>query len=256
MQKTAIPSIEFSVENHIGVLTVNRPQVRNALNLEGMIDFAAAIEQAYADPDLHVLIVTGAGKTFISGGDLSDLHGYNTEDDARRMITLMGNALNSLSDLPCITIAAMEGAARGGGVEVALACDWRVMADDADLGFVQIRLGLTTGWGGAARLMQLVGYARALDLLTSGHVISASEAYYRGIVTHLAQSGDTLQTAIRMGEALAQHDPAAVRAYKRILKAAEHSQDAAQRIERNAFPRLWTAETHVNAVEIFLRRRS
>src|SRR5258708_40108907 len=98
-----------------------------------MIDFTAAIEQAYADPDLHVLIVTGAGKTFISGGDLSDLHGYNTEDDARRIITLMGNALNSLSELPCITIAAMYGAARRGGLEVALASDCRGLAADADM---------------------------------------------------------------------------------------------------------------------------
>ena len=112
MQKTAIPSIEFSVENHIGVLTVNRPQVRNALNLEGMIDFAAAIEQAYADPDLHVLIVTGAGKTFISGGDLSDLHGYNTEDDARRMITSSISVESSFPSVRCInsrmTIAPMS----------------------------------------------------------------------------------------------------------------------------------------------------
>jgi enoyl-CoA hydratase len=256
MQKIAVPSIEFTIDNHIGILTVNRPEVRNALHLEAMTDFAAAIEQAETDPDLHVLIITGAGKTFISGGDLGELQGYNTEEDARRMIALMGDALNRLSNLPCITIAAMEGTARGGGVEIALACDWRVIADDADLGFVQIRLGLTTGWGGAARLMQLIGYARALDLLTSGHVISASEAYYHGIVTHLARSGETVHTAIRMGEALMQHDPAAVRAYKRILKATQRSTAEAQNFEREEFPKLWAAEAHVHAVENFLRRKS
>jgi enoyl-CoA hydratase/carnithine racemase len=248
-------AIEFNLHNQIGILTVNRPTVRNALNWEAMADFAAAIEQAHATPDLRALIVTGAGRAFISGGDVAELHDYKTEDDGRRMITLMGDALNRLAELPCITIAAQEGPARGGGCEVALACDWWVAAEDADIGFVQIRLGLTTGWGGAVRLFQLVGYARALDLLTLGRVISATEAHDLGIVTHLTPPDKPLQSALNFADALTQYDSVAMRVYKRILKAAHPSLAEAQAIERAEFPKLWVAEAHVKAVEKFLAER-
>jgi enoyl-CoA hydratase len=247
-----MPSIEFNIHNDIAVLTVNRPEVRNALNLQAMTDFAAAVEQAHTLPNLHALIVTGAGKAFISGGDLAELHDANTEADALNMITLMGDALDRLEALPCITIAAIEGPARGGGCEVALACDWRVAAEDADLGFVQVRLGLTTGWGGAARLARIVGYARALDLLTLGRVITASEAQHLRIITHLAPPDEALKAAIDIADALSQHDPQAVRAYKRILNTIRGSLAEANAVEREEFPKLWVAEAHTKAVEEFL----
>src|SRR5437773_2481296 len=108
-------AIEFNIHNRIGLLTVNRPEVRNALNWEAMAEFAAAIEQAYTIPDLVALIVTGSGKAFISGGDVVELHEYTTEADAARMSKRMGDALDRLAALPCLTLAAMEGPARGGG---------------------------------------------------------------------------------------------------------------------------------------------
>ena len=247
-----MPAIEFNIHNHIGILTVNRPEVRNALNWEAMADFATAVERAYATPSLQALILTGAGKAFISGGDVAELRDHNTKADARRMNTLMTEALNRLADLPCVTIAAMEGPTRGGGCEAALACDWRVAAEDSDMGFVQVRLGLTTGWGGAARLVQLVGYPRALDLLALGRVISAPEAHRIGIVTHLTPPDEALKSAINIADAVSQYDPAAIRAYKRILKAAQPLLAEAQKIEREAFPKLWAGEAHVKAVEKFL----
>ena len=170
-----MPEIDFNIHGNVALLTVDRPEVRNALNPGAMAEFAAAVERAHALPGLLALIVTGAGKAFISGGDVAELRTVTTEADAEKMITLMGNALDRLAALPCLTIAAMEGPARGGGCEIALACDWRVAAEDADLGFVQIRLGITTGWGGASRLYRLVGYPCALDLLTLGRVLSAPE---------------------------------------------------------------------------------
>jgi enoyl-CoA hydratase len=244
--------IDFNIHNNIAVLTVNRPEVRNALNMQAMADFAAAVEQAHAQPNLLALIVTGAGKAFISGGDLAELHGYSSEADAMKMISLMGDALDRLEALPCITIAAMEGPARGGGCEIALACDWRVAAEDSDFGFVQVRLGLTTGWGGAARLARIVGYARALDLLTLGRVISASEAQNLKIVTYLAPPDEALKAAIDIADALGAHDVQAIQTYKRILAPTRASQAEANAIERTEFPKLWTAEAHTKAVEEFL----
>jgi enoyl-CoA hydratase len=250
-----MPAIEFNIQSHVGLITVNRPEVRNALDWQAMSGFASTIEraeQACARSELRALVVTGAGKAFISGGDLADLREHPTEDDARRMMTVMGGALDRLARLPCITLAAIEGPARGGGCEVALACDWRVAAEDSDMGFVQIRLGLTTGWGGGARLAQLVGYARALDLLALGRVLSAPEAYRLGIVTHLAPPDQALTSAIGIAGKAAESDPDAVRAFKRMLDLARPALDDAQRAEREAFPKLWAGEAHRTAVERFL----
>jgi enoyl-CoA hydratase len=241
--------IVFNVENEIATLVINRPQIRNALDLQTMRDFAAAIEHAQ-DLNLRALIVTGAGKAFISGGDLNDLHSYNTEEEARVMVTIMDDALNALESLPCITLAALEGPARGGGCEVALACDWRVAAEDADLGFVQIRLGLTTGWGGAARLQKVVGYPRALDLLVLGRVITASEAHRLGIVTHLTPPNQALKSALHIANSLHEYDRDALYAYKKILR----SNDP-QSVEREVFPKLWMGEAHTEAVKSFAAKR-
>lgn len=244
--------IDFNIHNQIALLTVNRPQVRNALNWQAMEEFASAIEQAHSTPDLRALIVTGAGKAFISGGDLGELHGYPSEADALRMITLMGEALTRLAALPCVTIAAMEGPARGGGAEIALACDWRIAAEDADIGFVQIRLGLTTGWGGAARLKALVGYANALDMLAFGRVLTAPEAHHRGLITYLTPPDEALKGAIDLADGLAQFDPAALQAYKRILQASQTSSAASEAAEWVEFPKLWVSESHQAAVQKFL----
>jgi len=244
--------IDFNIHNHIALLTVNRPEVRNALNAQAMQEFAAAIEQAHTIPDLRALIVTGAGKAFISGGDIAELHAQKTEAEGLEMITLMGDALNRLVALPCLTIAAMEGPARGGGAEVALACDWRIAAEDADLGFVQIRLGITTGWGGAARLAALIGYANALDLLAFGRVLTATEAHHRGLVTYLTPPDEALKGALDLTDGLTQFDPAALHAYKRILQAAQPALQPSFDAERLEFPKLWAGEAHLNAVEKFL----
>jgi enoyl-CoA hydratase len=244
--------VEFDLHHHIGLLTINRPEVRNALNWQAMEELAAAIEQAHATPDLAAVLVTGASGAFISGGDIADLHRDFTEAEATLMIRLMGDALDRLAELPCVTMAAIEGPARGGGCEVALACDWRVAAEDATLGFVQVQLAITTGWGGAARLRSIVGYARALELLALGRVLSAAEAHRLGLVTHLAPPGKAVEVAWSLARELRANDPATLRVYKRILRAAERSDAEAKAIERAEFPKLWAAKAHRQIVESFL----
>lgn len=250
----SVPGVQLAIENDIATLTVDRPEVRNALSLTAMTDFAQAVERAHAERSLRALIVTGAGGAFISGGDLTDLHRLSTEAEAEQMTDVMRAALDRLEALPCVTIAALEGPARGGGCEVALACDWRVAAADATLGFVQINVGVTTGWGGAARLQALIGYARALELLALGEVISAAEAQRMGLVNRVVPTGAALAEAHSLAEAVCKRDAAAIRAYKRILHAARQSAQSANAIERDEFPRLWIGEAHLRAVKSFLNK--
>jgi enoyl-CoA hydratase/carnithine racemase len=129
--------------NHegIGILKIDRPSVRNALNWATMNAFASAIETAHRSRELKTLILTGAGTSFVSGGDLSELVHYPRREDGLRLATIMGDALKRLEELACPTIAAINGPARGGGAEMAVACDLRIISE------TQISVSCTLAWG-------------------------------------------------------------------------------------------------------------
>lgn len=252
-QGGAMPVTLNLVEPGIACLEVNRPEVRNALDWETMDEFAGAVQIARQTPELRVLVLTGAGTSFIAGGDLKALHSFSTEDDGRRLSKMMTDALWQLERLPTPVIAAINGPARGGGAEIALACDLRVMAEDADLGFVQITLGLIPGWGGGQRLLRLAGYSRALEWLASGRVVTAGEAAQSGLVNTVAPAGKALRVALELARQINSQPPEAVKAIKQLLLAGiyEPAQSAA-RLEQELFPALWASPAHLQAVDRFL----
>lgn len=234
-------------------LEVDRPEVRNALDWQTMQALAQSIEQAHQQADLRVLIVTGRGPSFIAGGDLKALHGSGSYQDGERLTRLMTNALARLEALPCPVIAAVNGPARGGGAEIALACDLRILEENADLGFVQISLGLTPGWGGGQRLLRLVGYSRALAWLASGRILTAREALDNELANAVVPQGQALNYAVEMGRLIASHPPQAVQAVKSLLQAGLHlPAKQAENYEQSLFPPLWASEAHHQAVERYL----
>lgn len=242
----------------IAVLIFNRPEVHNALTVEAMRAFARAIAELHARPDLRAVIVTGAGEAaFCSGGDLADLAGRASEDEARAMVALMGDALLSLERLPVPVIAAINGYALGGGSEIALACDLRVADAAVNMGFVQVRRGLMPGWGGGQRLIRLVGYSRALELLLTARRLFLDDLVALGLVTGTAPQGQALPAALDLARQIAAHDPAAVRAVKALaLAALAQPYEAALHTERALFPPLWTGAAHQAAMQQFLARRA
>ena len=203
----------------VGLLQFNRPQVRNALSWSAMERFRDLVEKSYDDHELRTLILTGDRQAFCAGGDLSELHGNLSRVDGVRLMTLMGEALNRLAELPCPTIAAIEGAAMGGGAEVSLACDMRVLAEDARIGLMHVRLAISPAWGGALRLLRTVGYARAFEWLVAGRVLSGELAYRYGLANRLTPPGQALSEAQELARTIANHDPATVHAIKRMLRA-------------------------------------
>ena len=249
------------IERHadgVAVLTFNRPGARNALDLETMRAFAGAVADLERDPQLRALVVTGAGEeAFCSGGDLIELSQYPSADDGRQMIDLMGDALLRLERLPVPVIAAVNGYALGGGSEIALACDLRIVDATARMAFVQIRMGLTPGWGAGQRLLRLVGYARAMELLLRGTVMHAPELLGYGLVNQVVEAGTALTHALHLAQHIAASPPEVVRGIKRLLQAGVNQPyESALQTERDLFPALWAAEAHVEAVEQFLRRNS
>lgn len=240
----------------IAVLRVERPRVRNALDWEAMQAFAACVEQAATLPQLRVLIVTGTAEAFVAGGDLRVLHQADSREDGWRLSRGMTLALDRLERLPCPVIAAINGPARGGGAEIALACDLRVAAQDATLSFAQIHLGLTPGWGGGQRLLRLVGYSKAFELLTTGRVLEAEEMLALGLVNRLAEKNGALEAAFALGETLARQSTEAVAAIKRLLRAGmELPPPLARAQEQQLFPPLWDSPAHHRAVERWLQNR-
>ncbi len=245
--------IELEIDTcSIGQLTINRPHVRNALSWDTMRSFADAIERAHDTRELRVLIVTGAGQAFASGGDIAELQNYPSRADGLRLATIMGDALARLESLPCPTIAAINGAARGGGAEIAVACDIRLIADDADIGFVHSKLGIATAWGGGQRLLRTVGYARAIDLLATGRVVTAHEALTLRLVNNVVPTGQALAAARILAEQMAANPPAATQAAKRILRLSlAHTEGLTMEAERAEFPALWDTEYRREAVRKF-----
>ncbi len=247
------------VENridHITILTINRPAQRNALDWATMHALAEAITCLADDTELRAVIITGAGtESFCSGADLIEFSRYATADDARKMITLMGDALFALEDLPVPTIAAISGYALGGGSELALACDLRIADDQTRMGFVHAKLGLTPGWGAGQRLLRLVGYAKAMDLLLTSRVIHAPELLASGLVNRVVETGSVLEHALHYAQHIVQRDLQVIHNIKTLLQAGlNQTYENALQTERELFPPLWAAEPHLQAVEAFLKR--
>ncbi|HSF81177.1 MAG TPA: enoyl-CoA hydratase/isomerase family protein [Anaerolineales bacterium] len=244
-------------EQGIAILQVNRPKVRNALDWQAMEAFAACMEKAQAMSGLHALVLTGTSEAFIAGGDLKALSAYPRLEDGSHLSRLMGNALSRLEALPFPTIAAMNGPARGGGTEIALACDLRVMDENADFGLVQVTLGLTPGWGAGQRLLRLVGYARAFEWLATGRILGAQEAYDCGLANRVAPPGEALATALELARLIASHSRETVRAIKRLLRGGlSLPATMAASLEQAEFPPLWASGEHLQAVERFLNRNN
>lgn len=269
--------------DNIAIVTFNRPQARNALDLAAMRRFAEVVEEiapriafpkdqrryTTEDPDhsedsdspdrvrVRAVILTGTGRdAFCSGGDLIDLSARPTEDDAREFITIMGDALAQLERLPVPVIAAVNGYALGGGSEIAAACDLRIVDEAAQMGFVQIRMALTPGWGAGQRLLRIAGYSRALAILLEGRPMGADELLGFGLAHQVAPRGLALDVAMSFARKVAQHPPEVVAAIKRLLWAGlTEPYEAALQTEQSLFPPLWASEPHLQAVEAFISRR-
>jgi enoyl-CoA hydratase len=249
--------VELRSDQGIAQIVIRRPQARNALTWAAMQAFADCVEQAEQLADLRALIVTGEGGAFCAGGDLFELDGYPTRLDGVRLSAVMAEALDRLEALPAPTIAAIEGPALGGGAEMALACDLRVMAEGAALGLMHVRLGITPAWGGGQRLVRLVGHSRALEWLSLARVFAASEALEAGLVNRVVARGQSLDEALALARDLAGQDPRAVAAVKRLVRAGlTRPAQEAMRAERDEFPDLWAAPAHLAASAEFLARRN
>jgi len=251
-------SIEFDIDaNGIALLRVNRPAARNALTWSAQEGFAQAVAAAARSAEIRALIVTGAGEAFVSGGDLKELAGHPEASAGERLNRVMSAALDGLIALPFPVIAAVNGDAIGGGCEILTACDLRLAAPQARFAFRQVHNGLTTGWGGGGRLVELIGQSRAMELLLTGRMVNAVEAQSLGLIHRIAPpDSDTFDIARAWAEELLRLPRRALAATKTLVRAAGHLVPGdTDRLEAQLFVDLWQSADHLEAMLAFVQKR-
>jgi enoyl-CoA hydratase/carnithine racemase len=205
--------VEYTVDGAVAVLTLNRPPV-NALSSALAADLGAAVAQA-ADPAVRAVVVTGSPH-FAAGADITELQAAAAGDDKALASDLL-RALNALESLRKPVIAAVRGFALGGGLELALACDFRYLAEDARVGVPEIKLGIYPGAGGTQRLPRLIGLARARDLIYTGRHVRADEALAIGLADRVVRTEELAGVAMQAAQGLAGGATVAIGAAKRAI---------------------------------------
>lgn len=246
-----------------GVLrvTIDRADKRNALSRTLLAELRDVFERRAADTGLRLAVLTAAGdRNFAAGGDLRDLASVRTEDEAVTMATDGRAALDAVRGFPVPVVAALNGAALGGGAELALACDLRIAAAHAGIGFVQGQLNISTAWGGGIDLMRLLGPARALGVLAHGDVIPAPQAQVLGLVEAVADAGEPFDAFVaRFIAPLALQAPQVMRAFKAQAIAERQGRPRAEREQTEArlFSLTWVHDDHWTAVgRLFAKDRA
>ncbi|MPZ26432.1 MAG: enoyl-CoA hydratase/isomerase family protein [Micromonosporaceae bacterium] len=188
--------VRLEISDGIGTIRLDRPPM-NALNAEVQEGLRAAAAGATAAPDVAAVVVYGGEQVFAAGADIKEMAGMSYADMAARAGAL-SSAFDAVARIPKPVVAAVTGYALGGGCELALACDWRVVAEDAKLGQPEIKLGVIPGAGGTQRLARLVGSARAKDLIFSGRMVDAAEAERIGLADRVVPPGQVYEQAVAL----------------------------------------------------------
>ncbi|MGC9345997.1 MAG: enoyl-CoA hydratase/isomerase family protein, partial [Candidatus Bathyarchaeales archaeon] len=225
--------IIYEKREGIATITLNRPEALNAFNKEVVDEVLQALEDVKKDENVHVVILTGAGeKAFSAGADIKTMKGFNALKG--RELSLMGEKLcSALENLEKPVIAAINGYALGGGLEVAMSCDIRIASEKARMGQTEINIGLIPGWGGTQRLTRLIGKTKAKELVFTGKIIDAKTAEQLGLVNMAVPADKFRETVRQFAAELAAKAPVALKVAKVLInKGAEISLDAAIALER------------------------
>jgi enoyl-CoA hydratase len=204
-------TLVYSIENRVATVTVNRPEKMNALNAEARRDLRRLFSSIRVDPSVDVVILTGAGeKAFVAGADISEFIDL-TRQGGKEFSADGQGVFDIIENLGKPVISAVNGYALGGGCELALACHFRLASEKARFGHPEVTLGIIPGFGGTQRLARIIGIGRALELMLTGEIIDADEAYRIGLVNKVFPSGDLLARAIETARLITRSAQMAVR---------------------------------------------
>lgn len=209
--------VKFEQQGHVGIITIDRPDALNALNSQVLSDLDAVLERVEAEDEIYVVILTGAGRSFVAGADIGEMKGF-TSSDGKKFGVRGGNVFLKLENLSKPVIAAVNGFALGGGCELAMACDIRLASEKAKFGQPEVGLGITPGFGGTQRLPRIVGVSKAMELILTAQVIGAAEAKEIGLVSAVCPPEELMERAMELAQAICANAQIAVRESKRCIR--------------------------------------
>jgi len=240
----------------VRVLTIDGEARMNVLSRALVAELAAEARRAAAEDGVRAVVVTGAGaRAFCAGANLKERRGW-TEDDVRRWLVELHAGLRELERCPKPWIAAVNGLALGGGCELALACDLRVLDPAAQMALTEVRIGIIPGGGGTVRLARVIGLGRARDLVLTARRVEAEEALQIGLANRISAAGDSVSAAVALGNEIAANAPVAVAAAKASLEEAwDLALDEALAREREHYDKALRSEDRLEGLAAFAEKR-
>ena len=239
----------------VAIITINRPDKRNALNIKTREEGAALLDQLRTDDSVGVVVITGAGnKAFIAGADIAEFAGRTA--NVQREVMLSRSLFTAIDTFPKPIIAMINGYCLGGGCELAMACDIRIASETASFGQPEINLGIIPGGGGTQRLTRLVGEGKAMELILTGEIIDAKTAFAIGLVNHVVPADHLEAKTMELAGRIADKGPIALRLAKEAVKLASRSNlDEGLKREIDLFALCFATEDKDEGVAAFLEKR-
>jgi enoyl-CoA hydratase len=251
-------NIIYAKEKGVARITINRPEVRNALNRATRSELSYAIEEIEKDKDIRVVIITGAGdKAFISGADITEFREATPITIQEYTSTLGQELYNRIEDVSIPVIAMINGFCLGGGLELAMCCDIRIASENAKFGQPEIKVGFIPGGGGTQRLPRLVGWGKAKELIYTGQIIDAVEAERIGLVEKVAPQDKLEEEVNQLAESIASKSPLIIKLAKKTINRGMYTDLAAGlNCERLTFALCFATEDRKEGINAFLEKRS
>ena len=248
--------VELEQRGHVGLVTINRPEALNALNVQTLRELDAVLDRVEHNEDIYVIIITGAGRAFVAGADIGEMAGFSAAEG--KAFGLMGSdVMQRIARFPGATIAAVNGYALGGGCELAMGCDIRIGSEHAKFGMPEVGLGITPGFGGTQRLARIVGTSTATELILTGRTINAQEALQMGLIGHLYPADEMLDRAFELARVIAAKPQVAVRQAKQAIRIGTQMDiSSALAFEAEAFGLCFSTEDQKDAMQAFLNKES
>ncbi|PAB57653.1 short-chain-enoyl-CoA hydratase [Anaeromicrobium sediminis] len=242
-------------KDRMAILKLNRPNALNALNSQILLELDKAIDNIKEDDSVDVLIVTGEGKAFVAGADISQMKDLNAEE-GRKFGILGQRVFRKIETLEKPSIAAINGFALGGGCELAMSCDLRIASERAKFGQPEVGLGITPGFSGTQRLPRLVGVAKAKELIFTGKIIKAEEAQSIGLVNKVVDKESLLDEAISMAQSIIKNGQLAVRYSKMAIdRGMQGDIDTGIEVEANLFGLCFATKDQKEGMTAFVEKR-
>ncbi|MBG6109167.1 enoyl-CoA hydratase [Flavobacterium sp. CG_9.10] len=249
-------NILIATENNIATVTINRPSKLNALNASTISDLHKAFKTLGKNNEIRVIILTGSGeKAFVAGADISEFANYSIEEGMQLAAEGQEKLFDYIENLKTPVIAAINGFALGGGLELAMSCHFRVASDNAKMGLPEVSLGLIPGYGGTQRLPQLIGKGRAMEMIMTAGMISAEDGYRTGLVNQVVPQVELLEFCIGIAQKIMKNSPYAIgKAIKAVNANFKEGKNGFE-TEIKAFGKCFGTEDFKEGTTAFLEKR-